>query len=120
MGVVALIKLQASLLDAEFDKLTPALSETLKAVNSQITEGFGPIQIAMATIGLPLAYQGLKMLHAHFEFKRDGKKDMRDRERMEFESRLRLQEERERLQLERDRMSILRGSDATAQTPPAQ
>ena len=107
-GLVAAGQQAASMLDLEFDKLDPNLIAAMDTVNKQMTQGFGPMEIAIATLGLPLAYQGIKILAGFADTHRDGKKDMRERDRMAFEAELRLKEERARLALERERVEISR------------
>lgn len=82
------LRLQAGLLEAEFDKLSPALSETLATVNSQITQGFSPEQIALGAIGLPLAYQVIKIAAGYAETHRDGIQRKREREDREHQQRM--------------------------------
>lgn len=87
--------MQGSLLDAEFEKISPALSETLNQINGQITQGLTPSQIAVATIALPVIYQVLRMVS-------DGRREKRERLTREHNAKLELETMAKRMALERE------------------
>lgn len=83
-----LLRMQAGLLEAEFDQLNPALSQTLTTINGQITQGFTPEQIALGAIGLPLAYQVIRIAAGYAETHREGIQQRRERENREHQARM--------------------------------
>ncbi len=91
-----------SLVDQEFDKLDPNLAAAAHAIQGQVSQGFTLTQVALATLVLPIIYQGVKILMGYAGVHQDTLKDRRDRERARFDSELRLKEERERKQMELD------------------
>jgi hypothetical protein len=117
-GLLLVAQQGASLLDSEFEKLSPDLSATLHVVNSQLTEGLSASQIAVATIGLPLAYQLIKMIS-------DARREKRERITREHTSKLEIDSMAARLRLEREHAASMKEITAAPVTsaptplPPA-
>lgn len=112
-----LLRMQAGLLESEFDKLTPAISETLASVNSQITQGFSPEQIALGAIGLPIAYQVIKIAAGYAQTHQDGIQRRREREDREHAAKLDREMELFKAKL---RVGLDPTPNAQAPLPPAQ
>lgn len=115
-GVFLFGQQASSMLDAEFDKLSPELGGALHTINDQITQGFSTTQIALAAVALPVIYQIIKIGAGYGETHRDGIAERRKAAEREHVAKLEREAEILRAQLAR---GIIPGVASPTPSPPA-